>query len=312
MSHWSKLLVLSGTTCAVTVGYVLYNEKENPTEEQEGELSLGESEESGLYSELKPPLCTTKVLKVSLVTTGVYLTWRLFATTARVVTFYGISLCTLLLNKTSMRVGRLKLGSILAAAGCFFTTAYFMQSVGTEVGWFLLCNALVGIPAAYCISQKLTTNQDLITRRLTSIRESDQFRDVLGTFSQQNLEAQWLKHDPYDKGLKVDEVKKIVDEIVCNMLNIGVDALENQCREVSLMNYIMGSIAPHLKDRSRVEKLSQSIFNKIDVPTAGIIYKEEFLTISETSTKTLKEMFSQSMSFTGAVGLARKFNRIGD
>jgi len=308
MTHWSKFLVLSGATCVATLGYVLYNEKEKTSEE--GELS--DPEESGLISQLRPPAYIVKLLKVSLATSGAYLFWRLFKTMARVITFYGFSLGTLLLNKTAARLGNWKLGSIMAATGCFFTTAYFMQAVGSEVGWFLFCNALVSAPAVYCISQKMSTRQELISRQLTSIRDSDQLRGFLNTFSQENLEAQWVKYDPNGRGLEVEEVKVIVDELVGNALNRGVDALENQCQESIPMRYIVGAIVPYLKDLSRVEKLSGSIFEKIEMSTNGRIYKEEFMTISETSGKALKELFSQSMSISGAIGLARKFNSIGD
>jgi len=306
MTHWSKLLVLSGATCVATLGYMWYHEKESF--EQEGELS--DPEESGLISQLRPPPYTVQVLKVSLGISGVYLTWRLFKATARVVTFYGISLGTLLLNGTSMRLAGWKVGSILAATGCFFTTAYFMQAVGSEVGWFLFCNVLVGVPAAYCISQKITTRQELISRKLSSFRESNKFREMVHTFSQKNLEAHWMKHDPRNRGLRVEQVKIIVDDLVGNVLSGGVDALEEQCQDSVSMKYILESIAPHLKDRS--EKLSESIFERIKSTTGDKIYKEEFLTLSETSAKTIREMFSQSMSITGAIGLARKFNRIGD
>jgi len=299
--------VLSGATCAVTLGYMWHNNKEMT--DQEGEPS--DPEESGLLSQLKPPLYTVKILKVSIFTSGAYLTWRLFWATAKVTTFYGISLGTLLLNKTSMTIGSCKLGSILAATGCFCTTAYFMQSVGSEIGCFLLCNTLVSIPAAYCISKNISARQELISRELTNIRESRSFQDVLATFSQQNLETQWMKYDPQDKGLKVEKVKKIVDVLVGNALSRAVDSLEEQCSESIPMKYILGSIGPLLKDQSRVEKLSSSIFEKIESTSGDTIYRKEFLVISETSIRTLREMFSQSMSITGAIGLARKFNRIG-
>lgn len=309
MAYWGKIFLLSGATCAVTLGYLRWSKWEETIEDEVSSDCEGKTFD--VQKVILPPSYTIKVAKFSLIITGAYLALRLFKEGFRGGVYYALSLSTLLLNYTNKTIAGWKLGSVLAAGGCFLTTAYVVRMIGTELGYFLLCNVIVAAPAGYCFYVNVRENQGRITKKISSIPDSSWYKNMEKLFSPQSLGQRWSDHDVNGSGLSMEEVKNLVDELLAIGLDSTVDGLGNYFPEgTAANNYVVTAV------KSSVRELASSFLESLNLEAGRRITKEEFLAIASTSyladsVRKLLAQLAQTTSISGAIGLARSFNAIG-
>jgi len=307
MPHWGKLFLISSATCAVMAGYIRYRIQEDESEE----TKLQDREGSTLLDLIRPPQYTVTAVKISACTTGAYLSLRLIKVASKGLFYYTISLSTLMLNYIPISVLDFKLGSILAPLGIFLTSAYFLRTVGTEVSYFAICNTLVAAPALYAMYQNALTSRDRIVRQLTNLKDGEGILELKKSFTKQNLEDRWRRRDPHNRGLSVDEVKSLVDEIAGNVLDNAMEILKNYVPVGTKGDYIASKAKGYIEEN--LEKATALLLK--EQPRGVKIRKDEFLQISEMAIPLLINSFnktlSQMTSISGALALAKDFNSIG-
>lgn len=307
MPYWGNIFMYSAATCALTLGYLRYSKWEETIEDEINSECEGKT--SDVQKVLLPPRYTIVVAQISLVTTGLYLALRLFKEGFRGGVYYLVSLSTLLLNWcTNKKISGIKLGSVLAAAGCCLTTTFVLRTIGTEVGYFVLCNVLVAAPAVYCSYVNFRANQDRISKKLSSIPDSTWYKNMERLFSPQSLAQRWSEHDVNGSGLSLEEVRKLVDELLAIALDSTVNGLNNYFPEgTAANNYVVAGV------KTAVRELASRFFESIDLEAGRRISKEEFLTIFSASyvLDSVRKLLAQTTSISGALGLARSFNVIG-
>jgi len=307
MPHWGKLFLISGATCAIMAGYIRQKKQQN----QSGETEVHDCEGLTLLDIIRPPQYTVTAVKISACLTGAYLTWRLLRVASNGLFYYTISLSTLLLNYTPISVSGFKLGSIIAPAGIFLTTAYFLRSIGTELAYFAICNALVGAPALWSMFENTRTSRDRILSQLTNLQDSEGILELKNSFTKQNLEDQWKRRDPMNRGLSMEEVESLVDEIVGNVLETAMELLKNYFPKGTSGDYILSRAKGYVE--GNLGKATSMLLK--DQPRGIRIKRDEFLKISEEAIPLLVDCFnktlSQMTSISGAFAMAKDFNSIG-
>jgi len=307
MPHWGKLFLISGATCALMAGYIRHSKQQDQSEE----TKVLDREGSTLLDIIRPPQYTVTAIKISACTTGVYLTWRLLRVTSEGLFYYSVSLSTLLLNFTPISVLDFKLGSILAPIGIFLTSAYFLRSVGTELAYFTICNALIGAPALYGMYENARMSRDRIIRQLTNFQDGDGILELKRCFTKQNLEDRWRRRDPRNRGLSVEEVESLVDEIVGNVLENAMQILQSYSPVGTSGDYILSRAKGYIE--VNLGKATSLLLK--EQPRGTRIKRDEFLKISEQAipllVNCLNETLSQMTSISGALALAKDFNSIG-
>jgi len=307
MPHWGKVFLISGATCAIMVGYI----RQKKQQDQSEETKVHEREGSTLLDIIRPPQYTVTAVKISVCTTGAYLTWRLLRVASNGLFYYTISLSTLLLNYTPITVSEFKLGSIIAPVGIFLTTAYFLRSIGTELAYFALCNLLIGAPALYSMFENARTSRDRILSQLTNLQDSEGILELKNSFTKQNLEDQWRRRDPRNRGLSIEEVESLVDEIVGNVLENAMEILKNYFPEGTTGDYILSRAKGYVE--VNLGKATSMLLK--EQPRGIKIKRDEFLKISEEAIPLLIDCFnrtlSQMTSIGGAFAMAKDFNSIG-
>jgi len=306
-SHWGRLFLVSGATCAVLMAFRKYSRKEIPEEEiydDEGSPKL--------LDLISPPKYTIKVSKIAFLATSLYLSWRLIVVSFRVGIFYALSFSTLWFNYyTKLKVYHWKLGSVLAAGGCFITSAYFFKAIGSEFVYYMLCNLLASAPAGYCVYQNVSMRKNDIQRRLDSFQDSEKFKRIMSSVSPSNIENHWKKRDPKNKGLTAEEVEKLVDELVENMMHNVMDVFNEHFPEGTYANLFLRG----LPIRKYVETFTKMILADKDLFVGGKIKMEDFQNYFGRKIPTiyqkLKSLITETSSLTGAIRFAGTLNSFG-
>lgn len=300
MAHWGKLFFLSGATCIGTAGYLYWNREKQEhihvekMSREDSSMSERCHEGVSLWNSLFPPSWTFTVMKISAYLSGAYLAIRLLREGFRGGVYYALSLSFLSLNLTGIKIGRVKLGALLAATGCFFTTAYSLRAVSSDIGCFFLCNFVVSCPALWYFYVNAKEEEDRVKNSCS------EFLSRCKT----TLEEEWAKSDQENGGLSIDEVEDFTVEIAGNVWDESVKVLNIE--EKSLLNILNMSKPLATKWFGGITKTI--LIDELD--SEGKIKIENFLKIYEHALKATLGFCKDMVSTTSPSGFMNLLGRL--